>query len=82
MESEVMAKEKSYSFDEYLDTFSPNTCKPCTGSGVVGSLPLRTLRHCPDCNGTGRKDRHTLKDLARDAVKAIRPAAPTERGEG
>lgn len=59
--------EKLYTFDEYLDTFCADMCGECRGSGVVGSLPLNTLRRCPDCDGTGRKDKRTIQELVRDA---------------
>jgi len=67
-------KKKSYTFDEYMDTFSPNTCRGCNGSGVQGSLLRRTLRPCEDCDGTGRKDRRTLDEVMRDALEKIRAA--------
>jgi DnaJ-class molecular chaperone len=67
-------KEKFYSFDDYMRTFSPHVCRTCEGSGVTGSLPRGTLRHCPDCDGTGRKDRRTLEQVVGDVMRKVRRA--------
>jgi DnaJ-class molecular chaperone len=49
-------KEKEYTFNEYLETFHPNRCRQCNGTGAVKVdnglfSSLKTV--CLNCNGEG-----------------------------
>jgi DnaJ-class molecular chaperone len=79
-----MPKGKQYSYDAYLNAFRPEMCRTCDGSGVTGRLALGTLRVCAGCDGTGRKDGRTPKQIVDEAMRKVRaasPAYPSPRGK-
>lgn len=62
---------KKHSFDEYMETFCPNTCPKCKGEGRL--IRSRHLIYCDACDGTGRKNKRTDKELVAEALSRVRP---------
>lgn len=80
-------QEKSYSFDEYIDTFLPFMCKACMGTGrryVWNNPRYREQIVCPDCDGTGRMDRKTIEDWREgvDSPRRLGTARLKQRASG
>lgn len=51
--------KKSYTYEEYLNTFFPWMCRACENGTQRGILGGRRI--CPECGGTGRKGQCPVK---------------------
>jgi DnaJ-class molecular chaperone len=61
---------KRYSFDEYMKTFSPQTCRKCEGEGKL--FEFGRLVCCDACDGTGRKDKKPRQEIINEIMKRMR----------
>ena len=61
---------KTYSFDEYMETFRPQVCRKCEGEGKLFEFGRPV--YCDACAGTGRKDKKPREGIVNEAMKRVR----------